>query len=365
MERLLHKFQIAFSNPKVVPTILINKLRSNFSYYVLKTQSLAPETVNIYPTFRCNLRCEMCFERYARVEEKMDEKNWFKIIEEIRTFSPKIHISGGEPFIYKDIIKIIEYIKKNKLYLHITTNGTFLEDCAEEIIKLGVNQIDISIDGSKDNHDKIRGVTGTFDKVIKGLERLNTFKKYLPILKINSIINLTKPQTLHNIISIAQEYKIDMVQFIYPLYLDEDAIMNHKAFLLNKLNKNLNYWCYADHYRPSPGDFFEIQSVINQLFKKKPIIKVFPKFNAEQFLVYYQSPSKFDKIYKGSCRAMWNTATILPDGSVESCPDYILGNIKENKFFECWNNHAMKELRKIIIDKKFFPVCRACCFYYQ
>ncbi|MEO0184206.1 MAG: radical SAM protein, partial [candidate division WOR-3 bacterium] len=256
-------------------------------------------------------------------------------------------------------------IKKNKLYLHITTNGTFLEDYAEEIIRFSVNRIDISIDGPKDVHDRIRGVDGTFDKIIKGLKRLNDTKKHLPILKINSIINFSHPETMNDIVHIAQEYGISIIQFIYPLYLDEDAILNHRRFLLNKIKKNLNYWCYAGHYRPALGDFFAIQSVINRLPKKKLTIDIFPNFNGEQFLVYYKSPREFDKIYKGRCRAMWNTATILPDGSIESCPDYILGNIKQNRFLECWNNHNMKELRKLIIGKRFFSVCRACCFYYQ
>ncbi len=357
--------QTAFLNPGIVPTILINKLRSNFSYYLLKTHSLAPETVNLYPTFRCNLRCEMCFEKYARVEGEMDCKAWFKIIDEIKEFSPRIHISGGEPFIYKDIIEIIKYIKRNNLYLHITTNGTFLEDYAEELIKFNVNRIDISIDGSEDIHDKIRGVKGTFTKVIRGLDRLNNLKKHLSFLKINSIINIANPETMNEIAHIALEYKVNIIQFIYPLYLDADAILNHEIFLLNKIKKNLNYWCYASNYQPPSGDFFEIQSVINKLAKKKLTIEIFPNFNAEQFTVYYKSAKEFDRVYKGRCRAMWNTATILPDGSIESCPDYILGNIRENKFLACWNNQPMKELRKLIIDKKFFPVCRACCFYYQ
>ncbi|MEO0136868.1 MAG: radical SAM protein [candidate division WOR-3 bacterium] len=356
---------MAILNPRNALTILLNRLRSNFSYYFLKTYALGPETVNIYPTFRCNLKCEMCFEKYARVETEMDYADWVKIIAEIKKFRPRVHISGGEPFVYKGILKLIEHIKKNNLYLHITTNGTFLEDYAGELIKFNVNRIDISIDGAGDTHDKIRGVKGTFNKIIKGLQRLNNLKSRLPILKINSIINIAHPETMNDIINIAQEYRINSIQFIYPLYLDAEALLKHEVFLANKIKKDLNYWCYASHYSPPLGDFFEIQGVINKLPKDKFIIEIFPNFNFDQFRAYYQSPQEFNKVYKGNCRALWNTATILPDGSIESCPDYILGNIKEKEFFNSWNNQAMKELRALILDKKFFSVCRACCFYYQ
>ncbi|MEO0124500.1 MAG: radical SAM protein [candidate division WOR-3 bacterium] len=365
MARLSQKFRTAILNPEVAPKIILNKFRSNVSYHILKTRSLAPETINIYPTFRCNLKCEMCFEKYARVEKEMEIQDWLRIIDEIKKFRPRIHISGGEPFVYKDIVKIIEYIKKKNLYLHITTNGTFLEDYAEEIKKFNVNRIDISIDGIGDIHDKIRGVKGTFEKIIKGLDRLNNLKRHLPILKINSIINIANPEKMKDIVHIAQEYKINIIQFIYPLYLDEEAILNHKVFLSNKIKKSLNYWCYASHYRPPSGDFFTIQSVISELPKKKLTIEIFPNFNAEQFGAYYKSSKEFDRVYKGRCRAMWNTATILPDGSIESCPDYVFSNIKEKKFLDSWNNQIIKELRKFIIDKRFFSVCRACCFYYQ
>ncbi|MEO0127679.1 MAG: hypothetical protein ABIL44_08020, partial [candidate division WOR-3 bacterium] len=78
MARLSQKFRTAILNPEVAPKIILNKFRSNVSYHILKTRSLAPETINIYPTFRCNLKCEMCFEKYARVEKEMEIQDWLR-----------------------------------------------------------------------------------------------------------------------------------------------------------------------------------------------------------------------------------------------------------------------------------------------
>jgi len=366
MANLSQKFQVALNNPENLTGILLHKIGSKFSYNFLKDYALPPETVNIYPTFRCNLRCEMCFEKFAKVKEELSPGDWIRVIKEIKRFYPRIHLSGGEPFIFKDILKIIECIKNNKLYLHITTNGTFLEEYAEEIIRFRVNRIDISIDGPENSHDRIRGVKGAFNKILKGLGRLKSLKESgLPIIKINSIINLRTPETMKEIIKIAQEFDVSMVQFIYPLYLEKDAIMRHKRFLKESLGRDINYWSQADNYKPEPGDFSNIQSVLKNSLMNKIIVDIFPKFKTEQFEAYYKNQEIFNKVYPGRCRAMWNTLTILPDGSIESCPDYVVGNIKTQKVLNAWNNQAMAKLRNIIKDKKFFSVCRACCFFYQ
>lgn len=365
MVHLIQKLQTAVFNPETVPVLLANRLKSRLSYFILKTTAFPPETVNLYPTFKCNLKCEMCFERHTKVEYELDKKEWLRILSEIKNFHPRIHISGGEPFVYKGIMDIISQIKNLKLYLHITTNGTFLEEYVDELIRFEVNRIDISIDGPEVIHDKIRGISGTFNKITRGLERLKKIKRHQPIVKINSVINLTNPNTMQDIINIARYYEIKAVQFIYPLYLDAEAVESHRQFIFDKLGRNINYWKKADHYKPQSRDFSEIQSVINKLKKEKMVIYVFPEFNADQFKTYYNFPDEFCRIYKGRCRAMWNTATILPDGNVESCPDYILGDITKNRFLNIWNNSIMTELRKLILEKRFFSVCRACCFYYQ
>ncbi len=344
----------------------MHKIATRYSYHILQYRALYPETVNIYPTFRCNLKCEMCFEKYAKVKKELCLVDWLKIIDRIKQFHPRIHISGGEPFVYKDIATIIEYIKKHDLYLCITTNGTMLEEHAEALVRLKVNRLDISVDGPESVHDRIRGVTGTYAKIVKGFEVLRNLKKSgTPVIKINSLINFENPETMKDVISLARDYNISTVQFIYPLYLKTEAIENHQAFLLRELNRKANYWSQASHFAPRTTDFERIQSVLKGYKKNSIQIDVFPRFNQEQFTAYYKRPVDFSHTYEGRCRAMWNTATILPDGSFESCPDYVTGNCLDQDFRELWNCQAMNSLRRLIRKKKFFAVCPACCFYYQ
>ena len=57
----------------------------------------------------------------------------------------KIHITGGEPTLNKDIIKIIKEFRKNDLNISITTNGIIRKPVLEELIDSGVNSFTISI----------------------------------------------------------------------------------------------------------------------------------------------------------------------------------------------------------------------------
>ncbi len=298
----------------------------------------------------------------------MDVADWIYIIDQIKRFSPRIHLSGGEPFVYTKIMNLVHHIKKNNLFLTITTNGTFLSEHAQDIVSLGVNRIHLSIDGPKEVHDKIRGVKGTFERIMKGLEKIKKLEKHirLPLIRINSMINFTNPAVMSEVIDIACDINAESIQFLHPMFAGTQDIASQRIFLQNYLNRNLNYWQNADIPCEKPEDFVEAYNIVKNLKKERGIlIDIFPSFNLEQLEAYYTMDDNFYSINHGKCRAMWNTATIVPSGELESCPDYILGNCTKVNFLTLWNNGIMKTLRKRIRKKEFFPVCRACCYFYQ
>lgn len=334
---------------------------------MMNAQAAPPESVNIYPTDRCNLQCSMCFEKLRPQHKEMSLYDWCGIIEHMKKFHPRIHLSGGEPFVYPDIMELVACIKKNGLFLTITTNGTYLEEYAEDIIRLKVNRIHVSIDGPQEIHDRIRGVPGTYDRVINGLQRLLKYKKTaLPVIRINSMLNFSGLDANRAVVEIGNRINAESVQLLHPLYTSKHALTTHRQLLRRKLHRDLNYWHSADVACTAPVDYKRTFSELVAIQKTSSIpVEVFPKFNCEQLIAYYSNRNAFNKSYKGNCRAMWNTATILANGETESCPDYVLGNCATSDFLTIWNNTVMKELRKRIRKHDFFTVCRACCYYYQ
>lgn len=371
MPSFAEKIRSVLINYKQAPAMIWRRCSATLSYRLsnlVSHQASPPETVNFYPTDRCNLKCSMCFERLRKPRSEMKISDWQKIINQMKKFQPRIHLSGGEPFLYPDIIELISHIKARNFFLVITTNGTFLSKYANDIIASGVNRIHISIDGPEKIHDRIRGVPGTFKRIMEGLKRIKKLRKAsrLPIIRINSMINLTDPAAMQEVIKIACNIDADNIQFQHPFFVDCQSLTSHRFFLQKSLGLDLNYWQSADIDCDKPKDFANAMDVIRDLRAEKSIpVKVFPELSAPQLQAYYGAANDFYEIYPGECRAMWNTATILPSGYVESCPDYVIGNCKQSSFLTLWNNNKMKELRQRIRSRHFFTICRGCCFFYQ
>ena len=124
----------------------------------------------------CNLNCKHC-----RVSEKNDNEKlslneaksllaecWYNGI-------TMLNLSGGEPFLRRDIFEILDYAKKFEDIV-ITTNGTLLNE--EKCRKLSTYKnikLSISLDGLEETHDKFRRKKGAFKKVIDTLPILNKY----------------------------------------------------------------------------------------------------------------------------------------------------------------------------------------------
>ncbi len=309
----------------------------------------------------------MCFQRLRPQHRELQVSEWYDIIDRLARFKPRIHLSGGEPFLYQGIADLIEYIKEKKLFLTITTNGTLLGEHAERLVKRGVNRIHLSIDGPRDVHDGIRGVPGTFDKLITGLAALTNMKKGMsPLIRINSMIDPHNIPAMHEVVRIAQRFNAECVQFLHPLGVTKQALEQHRVLLEQTLNRDLNYWRHADR-GCGISDFSDAwYDEMNKFIKTAASCAViFPSFTRAQMKAYYTMDREFYSLMRGTCAALWQTATILPSGDVESCPDYIFGNCSKEDFLKLWNVQIMRQIRKRIRAREFFTVCRACCYYYQ
>jgi MoaA/NifB/PqqE/SkfB family radical SAM enzyme len=334
---------------------------------IMQYRAFLPEAVNIYPTDRCNLSCSMCFEKFRtpRPERRLEE--WHEVIDFLARFKPRIHLSGGEPLLYKGIDELIARLKLHRLYVAITTNGFFLEQHASVIVKQGVNAITVSIDGPRDVHDHIRGVAGSFDRIMHGLNSLqqHRVRTGFPALRINSMINASDPAAMQEVIRIAVHYGAETIQFLHPMFASEQDLAAHRHYLMTNLGRGLNYWQGAQAVAQKHPDIEQLEKVCKDLRRESAVrVELFPSFTSEQMRYYYTMDPRFSVAMYGQCHAMWSTATILPSGDVESCPDYIIGNCITNRFKDLWNNEAIQRLRMRIRQQQFFTVCRACCFFY-
>lgn len=151
---------------RFVPDILIKK---------------RPIHLTVFLTRRCNARCPFCF--YA-AEESSEAPELS--VDEIGKLSSSIGpllwlaFSGGEIFLRNDIVEISRafYINNSPSVMLFSTNGLMpdlIRDKTEEILRLcteSVVAVKLSLDGVDERHDALRGVPGSFNKVLKTYDAL-------------------------------------------------------------------------------------------------------------------------------------------------------------------------------------------------
>ncbi len=126
----------------------------------------------ISPTMKCNLNCYGCYAgQYSQANMGLS----FELVDRIFTEAKDIGIhfvvvSGGEPFVRKDLLDIYE--KHNDIGFQIYTNGTLLDEATvQRLADLGNVMPCISIEGYEEETDGRRG-KGHFKKIMAAMDRL-------------------------------------------------------------------------------------------------------------------------------------------------------------------------------------------------
>jgi len=143
-------------------------------------------------TDRCNLRCIYCMAPEGlRPFKHKDILNYEEIVRIVKIATSlgvkKIRITGGEPLARKNITYLISTLRAidGIENISLTTNGVLLERFADELVRAGLNRVNVSLDSLRpDRYTEItRG--GSVDVVLKGIERAE--KAGLKPVRINMI----------------------------------------------------------------------------------------------------------------------------------------------------------------------------------
>ena len=314
--------------------------------------SLRNLSLTLLPSRACNLRCIYCFEKEVNeYMSKEDCKNTLKFTEiQIKEINPQgvfIRWYGGEPLLRFDIIRDLseEFIKiclnsKSEYYSDIVTNGYLLDEAtAKELVRLGINDIQITLDGPEEVHNKRR--------MLKNGEP--TFKR----IKESIIIAKRYFNTVDIRINSDRE-NMDAIQDL----LEEDWLYGENTELsvgvLRSYTGTCNEWLPGDTGFTS-GEFFELFKMVKNKSKKDKD----------------KSESRGISVKSHYCGAqLLNTYSIGPNSLVYKCaarldPEDAVGVIKEGRFYP--NEKLVEWLVKPSFEVepckscKFLPNCMGGC----
>ncbi len=309
-----------------------------------------PLVVTFSVTNRCNSKCKTCniWKTPTRASEELTIDEIQKVFKSIGKLY-FLNLSGGEPFLRKDIVDIIglgqRYSSPN--LVHIPSNGllpnvieTRVREILETLNKKTFLTIKLSLDGVGDNHDIIRGVSGNFSKVMETYSRLDSIRKDYPNfhLGFNTITSKFNLQYLDDIVEFARSKNPDS-------YVTEVA--ENRSELFNS----------ADDITPDAEEYKKLilsfrESTKQNLKGRRSI----SKYTEASRLVYYDYVVKIlaEKKQVLPCYAGLSNAHLNPFGEVWPCCilayNQGMGNVRD---FDCdfkklWNSSKAKEVRQYI-----------------
>lgn len=132
-------------------------------------------SVHLSLSDHCNLDCTYCYAR-ERIEKKQSPltfEQYIKIIDEIIEINPNVTftLTGGEPLLNKNCIRIAEYIKLKGSFCYLLSNGTLITEKNIDGIARYFDLVTLSIDGpNRDIHAKTRG--DNYDMVMRAVNLL-------------------------------------------------------------------------------------------------------------------------------------------------------------------------------------------------
>lgn len=125
-------------------------------------------SLEIRLTRRCNLRCRHCC-AYPFENIDITPKLAAEIAERYSLPGIKIGFTGGEPFLHKELGRIIQAFSGRGTRLSITTNGTVRRpELTGLLASLGV-KVKVSIHGDGASHDGMTQAKGSFDKALRSI----------------------------------------------------------------------------------------------------------------------------------------------------------------------------------------------------
>jgi hypothetical protein len=281
------------------------------------------------PTTACNLGCPECpsgLKKFTRPTGKMElvrHEKWLKELS--KTVFYVTYYFQGEPFLNPQLLEMIKAAKRYRMYTATSTNAHFItRDNAEEVVKSGLDQLIISVDGvSQEVYEQYR-VHGDLEKVWRATEAL---------VKAKQKLNSSTPKLIFQCLAVKpNEHEIPLVfEKAKTLGVDEVRI------------KSAQLYDYK-HGNPLMPD--------NEEYSR------------------YKQTRQGEFVLKNTggnhCWRMWTGSVVTWDGKVVPCcfdkdAAHAMGELTKDSFNKIWRNPSYQAFRTgILKNRQGIDICQNC-----
>lgn len=305
-------------------------------------------------TERCNLKCLHCYQTGRGTEEitlpeakevirEVSEmvRNWEDAYD--MDFSTSFTVTGGEPFLRKDLFEIIDDIRTAGFDVSLLSNGILIDrEKAKRLAGLDVTGVQISIEGPVDVHDQIRG-KGSYAASMKGVK--NVMRAGIPVT-LNATLSGINAVYFRDLISIALSEGVPRLGFsrLVPSGTGKGLMQS----MLKKEDVRSLY-----------------EEILSLKYEGLEIVTGDP-------VASQMSCAPEDEVHDfpaGGCAAGLSGLTLMPDGTITPCRrlPIPIGNVRTDSIREVWaSSPVLSSLRDRGSYKgkcgqcRRWPQCRGC-----
>lgn len=118
-------------------------------------------------TNKCNLKCHYC-KIWKKKRKELTTEQILSLIDQMaQCRTQRIGFVGGEALLRNDFEEIVDYVKKQGIYVTLVSNGLLISDNIDIIKKLDC--LILSFDGRKQNHERGR-MKGSYEKLMSAFD---------------------------------------------------------------------------------------------------------------------------------------------------------------------------------------------------
>ena len=277
------------------------------------------QKMHIELTYRCNFRCVHCYNTtHGGAATELTTEEWFDAFDQLADMGCYLlTLTGGEVFVRKDVLPIIQHACDRQFSLRFNTNGSLIDEKMLqkfEPMRPFLQSFDVSFYGADpEQHDTLAQRPGSYNNTMRAVRLLSEAKFNL----------VAKFVTMRDNFDGIEKFEDDMTRLGV-----RHAV--HTGSLIPQTDRNT-----------------------------KPLVQI---LNDAQYrkLLSTRGSTNSSSSSPGTCKPGHVRGAITPEGYVSPCEwltDFKYGNLREQSLRDIWYSPGFLDFRKVFEEESECPPC--------
>jgi len=289
---------------------LLPRLPLYGSFYRFGRPRLLPFSLVVSVSYRCNSRCQTCGV-WRKTSEELNVDQWRQVFRHLGRAPSYLTFTGGEPFLRPDLHEIVMAGAElcRPAVITIPTNGLLtrrIVDRTDQICAAATHSqvgLNLSLDGVGEEHDRIRGVPGNWERALETWQGLKALQEKHPnlVLSVHTVVSRLNADRIRD--------TVEGLEFLEP-----------DSYITEVAEERVELDTVGWEITPTPETYAPIADYLSTRARRAPargLARLTQAFRAQ----YYQLARRVleQQCQVIPCQAGWASGHIAPNGDVWTC----------------------------------------------